>query len=133
MFLRSATYHHAARTVNGGRCAVWRRRGCARQGLWRTRARLPVAPRSKGTGWIPDAESLEFLGELALRLPGGAKPQAMDYARLLDSIQDRPDKHLIQTVLLRSMSQAQYSAQNLGQRPTSFDIGTRILVSMRPY
>lgn len=50
-----------------------------------------------------------FLGELGLSLGGGAKPAPLDYMHLIDSVKDRPDAHLIQTVLLRSMSQAVYS------------------------
>jgi ribonuclease R len=56
----------------------------------------------------------EFLGELGLSLGGGDKPQAADYAKLLSKIQDRPDAHLIQTVMLRSLSQARYSPENIG-------------------
>ncbi|MCB1829598.1 MAG: ribonuclease R, partial [Gammaproteobacteria bacterium] len=52
----------------------------------------------------------DFLAELGLRLSGGDKPSAKDYADLLDAVQGRPDSHLLQTVLLRSMSQALYSA-----------------------
>ncbi|MBF6650254.1 ribonuclease R [Methylobacter sp. BlB1] len=55
-----------------------------------------------------------FLGELGLRLGGGAKPTPLDYMHLVDSIQGRPDAHLIQTVLLRSMSQAVYSPELKG-------------------
>lgn len=55
-----------------------------------------------------------FLGELGLRLGGGAKPTPLDYMHLMDSIKDRPDAHLIQTVLLRSMSQAVYSPELKG-------------------
>ncbi|MGR9116302.1 MAG: ribonuclease R [Gammaproteobacteria bacterium] len=50
-----------------------------------------------------------FLGELGVSLGGGAKPTPLDYMHLVDSIKERPDAHLIQTVLLRSMSQAVYS------------------------
>ncbi len=51
-----------------------------------------------------------FLGELGLHLGGGDKPTPLDYMHLVDSVADRPDAHLIQTVLLRSMSQAVYSS-----------------------
>jgi ribonuclease R len=60
------------------------------------------------------ADLREFLGELGLSLGGGEKPQASDYAKLLNSIQKRPDMHLIQTVMLRSLSQARYSPDNIG-------------------
>ena len=60
------------------------------------------------------ADLREFLGELGLSLGGGEKPQAADYAKLLSAIQKRPDMHLIQTVMLRSLSQARYSPDNIG-------------------
>ncbi len=66
----------------------------------------------------PDADGLKelriFLGTLGLSLGGGQKPDAMHYARLLDKVKGRPDKALIQTVLLRSLSQAVYSPVNVG-------------------
>jgi ribonuclease R len=56
----------------------------------------------------------EFLSEFALNLGGGDRPSPKDYARLVASIGERPEAHLIQTVLLRSLSQAVYSPQNIG-------------------
>lgn len=56
----------------------------------------------------------EFLRELGLRMGGGEQPAPGDYARLLKRVAGRPDAHLIQTVLLRSMSQAVYSPDNIG-------------------
>lgn len=55
-----------------------------------------------------------FLAELGLQLGGGERPQAEHYAKLLRKIQDRPDRHLIETVLLRSLKQAQYSPDSSG-------------------
>jgi ribonuclease R len=55
-----------------------------------------------------------FLGELGLSMGGGANPTPLDYMHLVDSIKGRPDAHLIQTVLLRSMSQAVYSPEQKG-------------------
>ena len=43
------------------------------------------------------------------------KPTAEDYSRLIAQVKDRPDFHLIQTVLLRSLSQAVYTPDNKGQ------------------
>ena len=66
----------------------------------------------------PNAEKLEelraFLSELGLSLAGGDNPQPKDYAGLLKVAVGRPDGHIIQTVLLRSMSQAEYSPNNIG-------------------
>jgi ribonuclease R len=55
-----------------------------------------------------------FLSELGLDLPGSDKPEAQHYATLLAAVRDRPDAHLIQTVMLRSMNQAVYSPDNKG-------------------
>lgn len=61
----------------------------------------------------PSADKLlglkAFLGELGLKFGGGVNPTPLDYMHLVDTIKGRPDAHLIQTVLLRSMSQAIYS------------------------
>ncbi|MBA2491516.1 MAG: ribonuclease R [Gammaproteobacteria bacterium] len=56
----------------------------------------------------------DFLKETGLNLTGGDEPEPKDYAKLMDKIASRPDAHLIQTVLLRSLSQAVYSPHNDG-------------------
>ncbi|BCK23493.1 ribonuclease R [Vibrio cholerae] len=56
----------------------------------------------------------DFLGELGLDLSGGLEPSPTDYANLMKQIGERPDKELIQTMLLRSMKQAVYNADNAG-------------------
>ena len=56
----------------------------------------------------------EFLAELGLSLRGGDKPEAKHYAEVLRKAEGRPDAHLIQTVMLRSMSQAKYHPENTG-------------------
>ena len=67
---------------------------------------------------VPSEEKLtafrSFLAECGLSLSGGNKPTPMDYVQLLEQIKPRPDHELIQTMLLRSMSQAVYSADNIG-------------------
>jgi ribonuclease R len=75
----------------------------------------------------------EFLGELGLSLPGGKKPTAGDYALLLDQVRDRADKHLIQTVLLRSLSQAVYSSDNVGHFGLSYQAYTHFTSPIRRY
>jgi ribonuclease R len=61
----------------------------------------------------PSAEKLEvlkaFLASLNLRLGGKDNPTSMDYAKLLQSIEGRPDAQIIQIMLLRSMRQAVYA------------------------
>ena len=55
-----------------------------------------------------------FFSECGLSLEGGMKPTTKDYAKLLEQVKDRPDHELIQTMLLRSLSQAVYHADNIG-------------------
>ncbi len=55
-----------------------------------------------------------FLGELGLNLGGGSEPRPSDYQHLLASVSGRADARLIQTMLLRSMSQAVYQPENIG-------------------
>ncbi|QAX81597.1 Ribonuclease R [Candidatus Pseudomonas adelgestsugas] len=67
----------------------------------------------------PSPERLEklltFLGELGLSLHQGKDgPSPKDYQALLMNIKGRPDYHLIQTIMLRSLSQAVYSVDNNG-------------------
>ncbi|MDU8923530.1 ribonuclease R [Pasteurellaceae bacterium LIM206] len=67
---------------------------------------------------VPSEEKLTafrtFLAECGLSLDGGMKPSTKDYAKLLGQVQSRPDHELIQTMLLRSLSQAVYNADNIG-------------------
>ncbi|TFH88664.1 ribonuclease R [Billgrantia azerbaijanica] len=66
----------------------------------------------------PSPERLDklrlFLNELGLSLGGGDEPTPQDYQVLAEAIKDRPDTDIIQTVMLRSMSQAVYSPHNEG-------------------
>ncbi len=61
-----------------------------------------------------------FLSEIGMTLQGGDDPQPKHYAELLDSVGERPDAHLIQTVMLRSLSQAVYSPENIGHFGLAF-------------
>ncbi|HEC72909.1 MAG TPA: ribonuclease R [Methylophaga aminisulfidivorans] len=56
----------------------------------------------------------DFLGELGLFLGGADEPEPKHYASLLSTASKRPDGHLLQTVMLRSMKQAVYSPENHG-------------------
>lgn len=85
----------------------------------------------------PALEKLEklrrFLGELGLGLGGGDKPAPRDFAMLLERIQGRPDGHLIQTVMLRSLAQAVYSPDNVGHFGLSLDAYTHFTSPIRRY
>nr|WP_304985123.1 ribonuclease R [Coxiella-like endosymbiont] len=73
----------------------------------------------------PDEQKLhdlkQFLRAFGLRLTGGDKPTSMDYAKLLLRIEKRPDAHLIQTVMLRSLRQAIYTPENVGHFSLSYE------------
>ncbi|MGD9153220.1 MAG: ribonuclease R [Gammaproteobacteria bacterium] len=79
------------------------------------------------------AELKEFLKELGLSLGGGDLPTPIDYAKLIEKIQNRPDAHLIQTILLRSMTQAFYSPENDGHFGLAYDEYTHFTSPIRRY
>ncbi|MCB1964601.1 MAG: ribonuclease R [Candidatus Accumulibacter sp.] len=85
----------------------------------------------------PTPEKLEalrnFLKEFAIGLGGGDDPTASDYAELLDSIKTRPDAQLLQTVMLRSLRQAQYSPDNVGHFGLSYEHYTHFTSPIRRY
>ena len=55
-----------------------------------------------------------FLEEFGLKLGGGDTPEPRHFAAVIESAASRPDAHLIQTVMLRSLSQAAYAPGNVG-------------------
>ena len=75
----------------------------------------------------------EFLKEFGLQLSGGAEPHAKDYAALLLKLKGRPDVQLLQTVLLRSLKQAQYSPENLGHFGLAYEAYTHFTSPIRRY
>ena len=66
----------------------------------------------------PSADKLDdlatFLNELGIKFPKRRSVTPKQMSTLLRSIRGRTDEHLIQTVVLRSMSQAVYQPNNLG-------------------
>ena len=86
---------------------------------------------------VPGEEKLtafrSFLAECGLSLSGGNKPTPTDYAQLLEQIKQRPDHELIQTMLLRSMSQAVYSADNIGHFGLSLEEYAHFTSPIRRY
>ena len=66
----------------------------------------------------PDPEKLialrQFLSELGIGMPGGETPEAAHFAHVLSLARGRPDRQLIETVLLRSLKLASYRGENAG-------------------
>jgi ribonuclease R len=75
----------------------------------------------------------EFLKGFGLQLPGGDKPTAKHYAKLLETVRSRPDVQLLQTVLLRSLQQAQYSPENIGHFGLAYEHYTHFTSPIRRY
>jgi ribonuclease R len=78
-------------------------------------------------------ELREFLAELGLKLGGGERPAPYDYAKLMESIGNRPDVHLLQTVLLRSLAQAAYAPENIGHFGLAHEAYTHFTSPIRRY
>jgi ribonuclease R len=70
---------------------------------------------------------------LGLALAGGESPEPSDYAHLLDRIRARPDGALLQTVVLRSMQQAQYSPHNAGHFGLAYEAYAHFTSPIRRY
>ena len=85
----------------------------------------------------PTSEKLatlrEQLGLLGLSLGGGDKPTPLDYAALFAQTADRPDRELIQVMLLRSMQQAVYEPENSGHFGLAYPAYTHFTSPIRRY
>jgi ribonuclease R len=77
--------------------------------------RLPALYRVHET---PDPEKIlalrQFLAELGIQLPGGERPEAKHFAHVLGIARGRPDRRLLETVLMRSLKLATYRGENAG-------------------
>jgi ribonuclease R len=73
----------------------------------------------------PPADRLEILREnlaaFGLRLGGGETPPVTDYARLLERVAKKPERRLIEMLVLRSLNRAVYDPRPLGH----FGLGLR--------
>ena len=75
----------------------------------------------------------DFLGTFGFQLGGGGEPKAKDYAKLLETIGQRPDRQLLQTVMLRSLRQAIYSPDNVGHFGLAYESYTHFTSPIRRY
>jgi ribonuclease R len=74
-----------------------------------------------------------YLSELMMSLGGGDKPSPADYQAILSSVADRPDASVIQSMLLRSMNQAVYQAENKGHFGLSYNSYAHFTSPIRRY
>lgn len=85
----------------------------------------------------PEADKItalrEFLGELGLKLSGGMEPTPKDYQKTIQHLGDRPEKHLVEMVMLRSLKQAHYTAENEGHFGLAYPVYTHFTSPIRRY
>ena len=85
----------------------------------------------------PTPEKLEalrtMLKDFGLTLAGGDKPQAKDYAELLQRIKGKPYADMLQTVMLRSLQQAVYTPENVGHFGLAYDAYAHFTSPIRRY
>ncbi len=74
-----------------------------------------------------------YLGVLGIPFTAGPKPQPADFKAVIDKIQERPDKHIIETMLLRSLTQAVYAPENLGHFGLAYDAYAHFTSPIRRY
>jgi len=98
------------------------------------RRKLPVLFRIHD-GAKPDGlDALRtYLAGVGLTLAGGAKPQPRHYLSLLERARRRPDGALIQVMVLRSLSQAVYSPDNIGHFGLALDAYAHFTSPIRRY
>ena len=98
------------------------------------KAEIPMLYRVHET---PDVEKIkvlrQFLGEFGLQLGGGKKPQPKDFQKTLTMAADRPECQLIETVMLRSLKQAQYVESNNGHFGLAYSAYTHFTSPIRRY
>lgn len=75
----------------------------------------------------------DFIKPFGLTLSGGETPTPKDYSKLLDKIRVREDKHMLETVLLRSLNQAIYSPENIGHFGLAYESYTHFTSPIRRY
>lgn len=74
-----------------------------------------------------------YLGALGIPFTAGKKPQPSDFQAVLEKVQGRPDTHVIQTMLLRSLTQAVYSPNNLGHFGLAYEAYGHFTSPIRRY
>ncbi len=85
----------------------------------------------------PSEQKLEnlrkYLNEQGIILEGGTEPTPKDYLQVMEQIKERPDAHLMQIMLLRSMSQAVYQPDNQGHFGLAYPAYTHFTSPIRRY
>jgi ribonuclease R len=96
--------------------------------------KLPALYRNHNGPQPKKLQSLRaFLGEKGLKLSGGNEPTPIHYDQLLRSLGERPDTSVIQSMMLRSLSQAEYSPDNIGHFGLAYSAYAHFTSPIRRY
>jgi len=79
------------------------------------------------------ADLVEFLATLGFSLPAGKKIKPIHLQKALARAKGTPEETLINTVLLRTMKQARYSAENVGHFGLASETYTHFTSPIRRY
>lgn len=74
-----------------------------------------------------------YLGAIGIPFTAGPKPKPADFQAVLAKIADRPDGNIIQTMLLRSLSQAVYAPENIGHFGLAYEAYAHFTSPIRRY
>jgi ribonuclease R len=85
----------------------------------------------------PDLEKMKalqtFLQEFGVTCAWGAKLKPKQYQATLDELRARPERVILETMMLRSLKQAQYSVENLGHFGLAYPVYTHFTSPIRRY
>jgi ribonuclease R len=97
-------------------------------------AKVPTLYRvHEGPGEEKLTKLYDFLREIGVGLARKSKPTPKDYQLILQKLKDRPDRALLQTMVIRSLMQAVYQPENLGHFGLGFDVYTHFTSPIRRY
>ena len=88
---------------------------------------------------IPDPEKLETLNTFIMRFghkiktSGSNKQVAQSINSLLDSVQNKPEENLVETIAIKTMAKAVYTTRNVGHYGLAFDYYTHFTSPIRRY
>lgn len=105
---------------------------CAADFLTRTK-RLGLYRVHEGSTTEKLSALREYLRGLGLTLGGGDEPTSLDYSTLLNKVKAREDFEVIQTMIMRSMTQAIYTPENSGHFGLAYENYAHFTSPIRRY